>query len=90
MQVVGKTIDGKNVVDGVFFMKDSEGLPLDLIIEELKSKNIVPCWVSYAKDALKAGWKIKKIKSDILNVLSIGLSDNEIAICNGNLNRMLG
>ena len=56
MNVVGQTKCGKQVVDGVFFLQTSIGLPLDIIVEELKSRNMVPAWDRYVVDALNGDW----------------------------------
>jgi hypothetical protein len=56
MNVVGNTEDGRSIVDGVFFLQTSIGLPLDIIVEELRDKNCVPVWDVYIIDALDGGW----------------------------------
>lgn len=61
LQVVGQTSDGKLVVNNVFAMYNSRGVPLDIVFEFLRTKNAVPCWHSLLRDARKCGWKDDKI-----------------------------
>ena len=65
LKKVGETEDGKDVVSGVFFLRDTEGFPLDIIALELKEHNMVMALDEYVRDARKAGWKDKRIKNDI-------------------------
>ena len=56
MNIIGKTDNGVSVVDGVFFLQTSVGLPLGIIVEELKDHNCIPAWDQYIIDALDGGW----------------------------------
>ncbi len=62
---VGTTDTGVGVISHVFKMYDTFGLPLSVVIDHLKSKNLVPAWDMFIKDALDAGWKAKKITTCI-------------------------
>lgn len=61
MNKVGITKDGVHVVDGVFRLMDTIGLPLDIICQELKDRNLMPAWDYFILDAKNAGWKRKTI-----------------------------
>jgi alanyl-tRNA synthetase len=70
-QVVSKTVDGKDVVAGVFDFFDTHGLPFDVIFELCKDNNMIPSWPIFYSDAIKAGWSRKTI----LNRLEPALVD---------------
>ena len=53
MKRVGTTTDNRIVVDGVFRLMDTVGLPLDIIVQELKDRNLVPAWDEFILDAKK-------------------------------------
>ena len=54
MKRVGTTTDNRIVVDGVFRLMDTVGLPLDIIVQELKGRNLVPAWDEFILDAKKS------------------------------------
>jgi hypothetical protein len=57
---VGKTVDGKTVVQGIFpTMSSILGLPLDVILEKLKENNMVVDWIEFYESSKKHGWKNK-------------------------------
>lgn len=60
-------IEEKNVylLNGMFKLYDTIGLPLTIIIEELSKRNLGICWTSFIKEARNAGWKEKTITSRI-------------------------
>ena len=61
MNIVGKTEDGKTVVNGFFKMYDTNGMPMDILLTIMDEKNMVPSWTQFVIDALNAGWKEKTI-----------------------------
>lgn len=63
IRVVGETMNGKPVVDGVYRFYETHGVPLDVVLEELKSRGVVPCWVSMYREAVAAGMKHDRIIS---------------------------
>jgi hypothetical protein len=71
MAIVGHTPDGKPVVDGVFRIFDTIGLPLDSVLDLVSQKGWVVSWLDFYKDAAKAGWTHKTI----MNRVSIAVSD---------------
>jgi len=56
LRVVGKTPDGKTVVDGIFTMVATYGVPLDVVVSFLDDRGHVPDWVSFYKQAVREGW----------------------------------
>lgn len=58
---IGKTEDNKKVINNVFKMYNSYGLPLNTLFEVLDMNNYIPCWITFNEDALKAGWTQKTI-----------------------------
>jgi len=71
MDIIGLSEDNKQVVDGVFKLFDSTGLPLDVIFDQCKENNMVPSWIHFYEDALRQGWKYKTI----FNRLETNVSD---------------
>lgn len=58
---MGETTDGKTVVAGVFTLMSTHGLPLEFILEELKSRGLVTDWVDFVVKARADGWKDRTI-----------------------------
>lgn len=58
------------VVAGVFQFYDTQGLPLDVVFDVLKSNNKMPNWLSFVSDAKSAGWKNKTIKTRLSESIS--------------------
>lgn len=56
MKVTGKTEDGHPVVDGVFVLKDTYGLPLEMTLDLLEKQGMVVDWLSFWDDGIRAGW----------------------------------
>lgn len=67
MKVVGYTIEGKRVVDGIYYLYETYGLPIDIIIHRLSRSEIVVCWVHFLLDAQKAGANMSNIKTMVRN-----------------------
>ena len=62
---MGRTVDGKPVVGGVFPFVDTIGLPLDLIVEVLQDRGYVVGWEDFTQDALAHGWTQKTVDKKI-------------------------
>jgi hypothetical protein len=60
MKLTGFTPAGDGVVNEIFTLYDTHGLPLDVILGILTDWKILPDWVALYKDALKAGWSSKR------------------------------
>lgn len=66
LTIVGKTVDGKFVVQGLFpLMSSILGLPLDILLEDLKNNNMVVDWIEFYESSKKHGWKDKTILNRI-------------------------
>ena len=66
LSVVGKTEDGSLIVSGVFELMSSVlGLPLEYILEILKSNNMLVSWTHFYQDSLKHCWKYKTTRERI-------------------------
>jgi len=51
---------------GVFKLCDTVGLPLEIIILELRDRNLVVAWDEFITDARTHGWTDKTIRKKIL------------------------
>lgn len=52
---VGKTPEGRLVARGIYAFYETNGLPLDIIIDELWKKNALPDWQQLIIDMVIAG-----------------------------------
>ena len=50
MTIIGKTSDGKLVIQGVFSLFDEKGIPLDIIFDYLNEKGWMPDWGNFKRD----------------------------------------
>ena len=65
LKVVGKTEGGITVVSGVFRFYESTGLPLDVMLDCLKKNNIIPDWLTFYVEVLRAGMQHDRIISKL-------------------------
>jgi hypothetical protein len=70
LTVVGETTDGKIVLANVYRFFETHGMPLDILLGMLLTKNAIPCWVSFYKEALAAGMKHERVLSKLDEALS--------------------
>lgn len=66
LSVVGKTFEGKPIIDGkfIFYLVDSVGLPLDIINEELRESGIGFDVEGFIRAAKKStNYTIKRLKN---------------------------
>lgn len=63
LKVVGRTETGEVVVAGVFKHYETTGLPLDVMFDCLRQKQIVPDWLTFYVEAAMAGMKHPRIMS---------------------------
>ena len=73
LTVVGKTDDGKLVVQGVFKITTSIlGLPLEYVLLILKENNMIVDWIDFYKESVQNKWKSKtlitKIEASIIEI----------------------
>lgn len=59
--VEGKTEEGMTVVSNVFRMLETQGVPLDLIVDTFHNANITIDWISFYNEAKRSGWGDKTI-----------------------------
>lgn len=50
MKVIGKTIGGKNVISDLYKYNDTHGVPLNIIIDFIYSKNCAIDWLELYKN----------------------------------------
>ena len=55
LPVIGQTTEDFLVVDGVYALYETHGLPFDVIFVELKDHGRIPSWLHVYRDARKAG-----------------------------------
>lgn len=71
LNIVAVTPEGVNVVDGIFRIFDTLGMPLDEVFNQCKEHNLMPSWIHFYDDARIQGWS----HETILNRLEIGIRD---------------
>lgn len=55
LEVSGKTTDGKFVVQGVYRLHETSGIPLDIILEAIRERGMMPDWEGFIAEAVAAG-----------------------------------
>ena len=60
---LGQTKDGQIVYGGVFKFYDTIGVPLSVMLASLQDRGMIPCLLSFARDAMEAGWKKQTVLS---------------------------
>jgi len=66
MELVGKTEGNTPVASGLFYYKDTLGLPWDVIILNMVEKDILIDWNSVIKDAIKQEYPIDKLIKEVV------------------------
>lgn len=78
-QQVGITPENKKVVNGVFDMFATIGLPLDVVFDLLDQRGCIPSWTHFYDDAIKQGWKhetiVNRLRDNIADVYGKEFSD---------------
>jgi len=69
LETAGYTVDGKEVIKGIFKFYETVGLPLDFIIQHLKDKDCIPSWYDFVLEAREAGMKDIRIKAKLEEVI---------------------
>jgi hypothetical protein len=70
LKQVGITADGKLVVSGLFRIAETEGLPLEIILELCLLYNVVPSWIHLYQECLTAGMKHSRIIAKLDSAIS--------------------
>ena len=55
IQIVGKTTEDQLVLSGLYKYFETTGLPLDIILDQVKTKNMVPSWKHLYNEMIQAG-----------------------------------
>ena len=76
MKISGKTEDKKLVISGLFTYYETNGIPLDIILEYLRSKELVPDWNDLLLSAIKAGVNENSFIMQIENAISDSYGSN--------------
>lgn len=83
LTVTGKTEDGSLVIAGVFRWYETIGLPLDVMFECFQKANMVPDWLTFYVEAVRAGMKhdriISKLDSALVDVYGSDYRDTVIS-----------
>jgi len=70
LNLAGKTIEGLPVIDGVGHACFSRGIPLEIVLEYFKSKNLVVDWCDYIDTAIADGHSIRTICAKMQSAIS--------------------
>lgn len=70
LKQTGETIDGVMALSNVFKLYDTNGVPLELIVEKFKNEGVLVAWDIFYEDALKAGWKKSNIEAKMLAAIN--------------------
>jgi alanyl-tRNA synthetase len=62
---VGETTDGKTVVDGIWYLFETHGLPLDIIFSICQERKMIPDWILLYKQMRFAGMEHDRVISKI-------------------------
>jgi hypothetical protein len=63
--LVGRTPQGVGVYAGVYKFFETQGLPLDILFSMMRDRDMLPCWMSFYKEARAAGMKHERVLSKI-------------------------
>jgi alanyl-tRNA synthetase len=76
------TSDGKMVVDGIWKIFETHGLPLDIILTLCLNKGWVPDWIALYKQMKQSGMKHGRILSKLEEAISdsFGKEFSEVVI----------
>lgn len=65
MLQVGITTTNQPVLDGVFELVDTYGVPLEVVLSEFRHRGLAPAWDVFMMEASKAGWSDRNTDSRI-------------------------
>jgi hypothetical protein len=65
LKIVGKTTDNKLVIAGVYSIKETLGLPLDIIFERVIAQDMVVGWIDLINEAKNAGVNLEKFMTEL-------------------------
>lgn len=70
MKISGKTSDEKLVISGVGSFCFTHGVPLEVVLDDFLSRNLVVDWVDYLESALLDGHNPRTIRARIDSAVS--------------------
>lgn len=70
LKISGSDENGNFVITGIFYLVDTEGIPLDIVLERLKKDSYTPNMLDFFDEAIAAGWSPKRAYSSILTELT--------------------
>jgi len=69
INISGKTEDNKQIISGVLKYIETHGITLDVILQQLESKDIIIDWIDFYETALKCNWQVRTIFTRIETTL---------------------
>lgn len=72
MEIVGQNKEGNLIVNGVFSIYETNGIPLDILFEQLRLNNYIPDWFQFVIDAVNSGMD----KDRVISMLDAAISDS--------------
>ena len=83
IEEAGKTSDGRGVVRGVYRLHETSGIPVDVILEGIRDRGMLPDWQSFVVEAVEAGMSLKraiaKLEPAIVDVFGSEMRDVAVA-----------
>ena len=67
--VVGEGPDGWAIISGVYRFFETTGIPLEMLFDELAKRKEIPCWVTFHREAQRAGIQHSRILSRLREAL---------------------
>jgi len=91
VRITGKTNTGALVIGGVFKLVETRGIPIDSVVDSLKSNNMLVDWIDFYESSVTHNWNIKstfnKIRTALIDVYDKDHADNVIERLHYYLNR---
>lgn len=56
------------MIDGLWYLYDTEGVPLDVIVQAVRDRGQVVDWAAFVADAQRAGMSTKRLAAKIREV----------------------
>lgn len=63
--IIGKTSDDRSIIDGVWKIFETHGIPLDIIFTMCIDKNVMPDWIVLYKQMKRSGMSHDRIVSKL-------------------------
>lgn len=65
IEPTGRTVNGQIVVGGIYRMHETSGTPIDVILEGIRGRGMLPDWQSFVIEAVEAGMSLKRAISKL-------------------------